>query len=507
MQPAQGCGAAGPGHGRRLFMAQGSPWLPRCQGWVGIPGARGKPWPGSVGCICSCGQPGAPRGGQGGTPILLPSPARRPCTAEGRFSLCLGDVTSSPSTEAWWMFSTPAQGCRGCPGAGALGRAVLGAGRVPAVTLSRGACRREAVLPGHHGHDPPVPGLVQPHAELLQGVLDLLYPLPAAGEHRAPTWGWRSRGEELLSLHLSLPSERGSSCWVWSGAALVPVPSWAAQWVLEGVWGGPAGPCGAQPGQDPWGQAVPQRHVTPACSALQITLIWIFLDSYSVPLYYDIDEFPTWGMNLGICMGVLTCLPIPLWAVVALYRESGSLSEVSVRGGMGHGDGVGAEQGLPRCWGRGGRGQRWSRDDAVPSPRERKGWSHRAGARGGVCAHCCPFPRRCCPLPRGGLGAAPDHPLPPTALPESHPAPRLLEDRCRPGRGQRCHVHVGHHHCTAPRQQRGLMLVPGHPTALLRAPREDGTRWPWGRPPRGWLLVHVAPLVPSPSPIPADGNH
>ncbi|GAB0181068.1 sodium-dependent proline transporter-like [Grus japonensis] len=60
---------------------------------------------------------------------------------------------------------------------------------------------------------------------------------------------------------------------------------------------------------------------------LLITLICAFLDSYSVPLYYDIDEFPTWGMNLGICMGVLTCLPIPLWAVVALYRESGSLSE------------------------------------------------------------------------------------------------------------------------------------------------------------------------------------
>ncbi|XP_054669321.1 sodium-dependent proline transporter-like isoform X2 [Grus americana] len=60
---------------------------------------------------------------------------------------------------------------------------------------------------------------------------------------------------------------------------------------------------------------------------LLITLICAFLDTYSVPLYYDIDEFPTWGMNLGICMGVLTCLPIPLWAVVALYRESGSLSE------------------------------------------------------------------------------------------------------------------------------------------------------------------------------------
>ncbi|XP_054669871.1 sodium-dependent proline transporter-like [Grus americana] len=60
---------------------------------------------------------------------------------------------------------------------------------------------------------------------------------------------------------------------------------------------------------------------------LLITLIWIFLDTYSVPLYYDIAEFPGWAVSLSICMGVLTCLPIPLWAIVALCRVSGSLSE------------------------------------------------------------------------------------------------------------------------------------------------------------------------------------
>ncbi|XP_075598860.1 sodium-dependent proline transporter-like isoform X1 [Balearica regulorum gibbericeps] len=59
---------------------------------------------------------------------------------------------------------------------------------------------------------------------------------------------------------------------------------------------------------------------------LLITLIWICLDTHSVPLYYDIAEFPKWAMSLAICMGVLTCLPIPLWAVVALCRESGTLS-------------------------------------------------------------------------------------------------------------------------------------------------------------------------------------
>lgn len=113
-------------------------------------------------------------------------------------------------------------------------------------------------------------------------------------------------------------------------------------------------------------------HVTPAHPAFQFTLIYTFLDMYGVPLRYGTYEFPAWGTSLGVCMGVLTCLQIPLWAVVALCRESGTLSDVSVRGGMGHGDGdrVGAEQGLPRCWGRDGREQRWSGGDADPSSRE-----------------------------------------------------------------------------------------------------------------------------------------
>lgn len=155
-------------------------------------------------------------GGQGVTPRpaahMELSPARRWCKAEVQFSLCVGDAISFPppkhggcSAPPLLARLSPSMGCRGCPKAGAPGRG-------SAMTLSWGACRCEPVLPGHHGHDPPVPTLVQAHAGLLQGVLGLLYPLPAAGEHRAPSWGWRSRGEELPSLHLSLPSETGSSC-------------------------------------------------------------------------------------------------------------------------------------------------------------------------------------------------------------------------------------------------------------------------------------------------------
>ncbi|XP_067145681.1 sodium-dependent proline transporter-like isoform X2 [Apteryx mantelli] len=65
---------------------------------------------------------------------------------------------------------------------------------------------------------------------------------------------------------------------------------------------------------------------------LLFTLIYTFLDVSSAPLRYGAYEYPAWGRSLGVCMGVLTCLQIPLWAVVALCRESGTLSDASKRG-------------------------------------------------------------------------------------------------------------------------------------------------------------------------------
>uniref|UniRef100_A0A8B9C5E2 Transporter n=1 Tax=Anser brachyrhynchus TaxID=132585 RepID=A0A8B9C5E2_9AVES len=60
---------------------------------------------------------------------------------------------------------------------------------------------------------------------------------------------------------------------------------------------------------------------------LLFTLIYTFLDMYGVPLRYGSYVYPAWGTSLGVCMGVLTCLQIPLWATVALCRESGTLSD------------------------------------------------------------------------------------------------------------------------------------------------------------------------------------
>ncbi|KAF1645271.1 Sodium-dependent proline transporter, partial [Eudyptes chrysocome] len=60
---------------------------------------------------------------------------------------------------------------------------------------------------------------------------------------------------------------------------------------------------------------------------LLFTLIYTFLDMYSVPLRYGTYEYPAWGTSLGVCMGVLTCLQIPVWATVALCRESGTLRD------------------------------------------------------------------------------------------------------------------------------------------------------------------------------------
>lgn len=47
-------------------------------------------------------------------------------------------------------------------------------------------------------------------------------------------------------------------------------------------------------------------------------------------MHHGTYEYPIWDTNLGICMVVLTCLQVPLWAVVALCRESGTLRNVSV---------------------------------------------------------------------------------------------------------------------------------------------------------------------------------
>ncbi|KAM6140427.1 LOW QUALITY PROTEIN: sodium-dependent proline transporter-like [Pterocles gutturalis] len=60
---------------------------------------------------------------------------------------------------------------------------------------------------------------------------------------------------------------------------------------------------------------------------LLFTLIYTLLEMYSVPLRYGTYEFPAWGTSLGVCMGVLTCLQIPLWAALALGRKSGTLSD------------------------------------------------------------------------------------------------------------------------------------------------------------------------------------
>ncbi|NXJ55259.1 SC6A7 protein, partial [Spizaetus tyrannus] len=60
------------------------------------------------------------------------------------------------------------------------------------------------------------------------------------------------------------------------------------------------------------------------CLLLSV-LICACLDINRVPLQHSTYEYPTWGTSLSICMGVLTCLQVPLWAVVALCRESGTL--------------------------------------------------------------------------------------------------------------------------------------------------------------------------------------
>ncbi|XP_060627320.2 sodium-dependent proline transporter-like [Anolis sagrei] len=60
---------------------------------------------------------------------------------------------------------------------------------------------------------------------------------------------------------------------------------------------------------------------------LLFTLFYIFLDLSSTTLHYGAYAFPAWGSALGVCMGVLTCGQIPLWAAIALCKETGTLAD------------------------------------------------------------------------------------------------------------------------------------------------------------------------------------
>ncbi|XP_074836578.1 sodium-dependent proline transporter-like isoform X2 [Carettochelys insculpta] len=65
--------------------------------------------------------------------------------------------------------------------------------------------------------------------------------------------------------------------------------------------------------------------ITP-CLLLFI-LFYIFLEMYTTSLHYGTYTYPRWGKALGVCMGAVTCLQIPLWALVAVGRESGTLAD------------------------------------------------------------------------------------------------------------------------------------------------------------------------------------
>ncbi|XP_031455091.1 sodium-dependent proline transporter-like [Phasianus colchicus] len=60
---------------------------------------------------------------------------------------------------------------------------------------------------------------------------------------------------------------------------------------------------------------------------LLFTLIFTFLDMYNIPLSYGTYEFPAWGTSLGVCMGVLSCVQIPIGAIVALCHQTGTLTD------------------------------------------------------------------------------------------------------------------------------------------------------------------------------------
>ncbi|KAI4878761.1 hypothetical protein NFI96_028765 [Prochilodus magdalenae] len=60
---------------------------------------------------------------------------------------------------------------------------------------------------------------------------------------------------------------------------------------------------------------------------LLFILSYIFIEMYRTSLRYGSYVFPLWGKALGVCMGTFCCLQIPIWAIVAVSRESGTLKD------------------------------------------------------------------------------------------------------------------------------------------------------------------------------------
>ncbi|XP_060792228.1 sodium-dependent proline transporter [Neoarius graeffei] len=60
---------------------------------------------------------------------------------------------------------------------------------------------------------------------------------------------------------------------------------------------------------------------------LLFILTYIFIEMYRTSLHYGSYQYPMWGKGLGVCMGVICCLQIPIWAIVAVWKESGTMTD------------------------------------------------------------------------------------------------------------------------------------------------------------------------------------
>ncbi|KAF3841236.1 hypothetical protein F7725_007098 [Dissostichus mawsoni] len=60
---------------------------------------------------------------------------------------------------------------------------------------------------------------------------------------------------------------------------------------------------------------------------LHLILIYIFMEMYNTSLHYGPYVYPRWGKALGVCIGATCCMQIPIWAIVALCKETGTFKD------------------------------------------------------------------------------------------------------------------------------------------------------------------------------------
>lgn len=62
-----------------------------------------------------------------------------------------------------------------------------------------------------------------------------------------------------------------------------------------------------------------------------LQFIWLFSVTQLSPVTYGKYEYPSWAIAFGWMLGIVSLVPLPVCAIIAIVKEEGPLIEVSDR--------------------------------------------------------------------------------------------------------------------------------------------------------------------------------